>query len=297
MQFSKKDLFTVPNILTYIRLICVPIFIGVMIAYCIDKTATQYLWAAFGLFVFASATDIADGYIARRFNLISDIGKVLDPVADKLLQGFAILMLGIAGNVHWAFVAIIVAKEIFIGVTSKYFMRASKRQVEQMANKWGKYAALTVFIGLFFAFLVPFHKVIEIGDLVIFCIGSVLAIAAATQYTVIYCKQLAQVRKSGILEVLDKNGEPLDGRNIAVVRAEYGLKDYHNKSVMVDVVAKEQENADRASSDVATEENNDVKDAMKDAEDAMKDAEDAMKDVEDAMKDVEDAKKEDGENK
>ncbi len=241
MQFSKKDLFTVPNILTYIRLLCVPVFIGVMIAYCLDKTATEFLWAAFGLFVFASATDIADGYIARRFNLISDIGKVLDPVADKLLQGFAVLMLGIAGNVHWAFVAIIVAKEIFIGVTSKYFMRASKRQVEQMANNWGKYAALTVFIGLFFAFLVPFHKVIEIADLVLFIIGSVLAVAAATQYTVIYCKQLKQVRKSGILEVLDKNGNPLDGRNIAVVRAEYGLKDYRNKSVMVDVVAKEQE--------------------------------------------------------
>ena len=243
MQFSKKDLFTVPNVLTYIRLLCVPVFIGMMIAYCVDKTATQYLWAAFGLFVFASATDIADGYIARHFNMISDIGKVLDPVADKLLQGFAVLMLGIAGNVHWAFVVIIVAKEIFIGVTSKYFMRASKRQVEQMANKWGKYAALTVFIGLFFAFLVPFHKAIAIADLVIFCIGSVMAIIAATQYTIVYCKQLSQVRKSGILNVLDKNGNPLDGRNIAVVRAEYGLKDYRNKSVMVDVVAKEQEDA------------------------------------------------------
>lgn len=245
MQFSKKDAFTVPNILTYIRLLCVPVFIGMMIAYCVDKSATEYLWAAFGLFVFASATDIADGYIARRFNLISDIGKVLDPVADKLLQGFAILMLGISGNVYWAFVAIIVAKEIFIGVTSKYFMRASKRQVEQMANKWGKYAALTVFIGLFFAFLVPFSKVIEIADLVILCIGSVLAVAAATQYTVIYCKQLSQVRKSGILEVLDKNGNPVDGRNIAVVRAEYGLRDYRNKSVMVDVVAKEQEDGEK----------------------------------------------------
>ncbi len=241
MQFSKKDLFTIPNILTYIRLLCVPVFIGMMIAYCVDKSATAYLWTAFGLFVFASATDIADGYIARRFNLISDIGKVLDPVADKLLQGFAILMLGIAGNVHWAFVVIIVAKEIFIGITSKYFMRASKRQVEQMANKWGKYAALIVFIGLFFAFLVPFHKVIEIGDLVIFCIGSALAICAAVQYTYIYTKQLKQVRKSGILEALDKNGNPLDGRNIAVVRAEYGLKDYHNKSVMVNVIADEQE--------------------------------------------------------
>lgn len=245
MQFSKKDAFTVPNILTYIRLVCVPVFIGMMIAYCVDNTATQYLWAAFGLFVFASATDVADGYIARRFNLISDIGKVLDPVADKLLQGFSILMLGISGNVHWAFVAIIVAKEIFIGITSKYFMRASKRQVEQMANKWGKYAALTVFIGLFFAFLVPFSNVIKIADFVILCIGSVLAIAAATQYTVIYCKQLSQVRKSGILEVLDKNGDPLDGRNIAVVRAEYGLKDYRNKSVMVDVVAKEQEEGEK----------------------------------------------------
>lgn len=249
MQFSKKDLFTIPNILTYIRLLCVPVFIGVMIAYCIDKTATAYLWAGFGLFVFASATDIADGYIARRFNLISDIGKVLDPVADKLLQGFAVLMLGIAGNVHWAFVGIIVAKEIFIGVSSKYFMRASKRQVEQMANKWGKYAALTVFIGLFFAFLVPLHKVIEIADFVIFCIGCALAICAAVQYTYLYCKQLSQVRKSGILEVLDKNGNPLDGRNIAVVRAEYGLKDYHNKSVMVDVIAKEQDNVESKSED------------------------------------------------
>ena len=263
MQFSKKDAFTVPNVLTYIRLLCVPVFIGMMIAYCVDKTATEYLWAAFGLFVFASATDIADGYIARRFNMISDIGKVLDPVADKLLQGFAVLMLGISGNVHWAFVVIIVAKEIFIGVTSKYFMRASKRQVEQMANKWGKYAALTVFIGLFFAFLVPFHKVIAIMDLVIFCIGSVMAVIAATQYTVIYCKQLSQVRKSGILEVLDKNGNPLDGRNISVVRAEYGLKDYRNKSVMVDVISKEQEGSvsEEASEEVGKETASDGKDA------------------------------------
>lgn len=263
MQFSKKDAFTVPNVLTYIRLLCVPVFIGMMIAYCVDKTATEYLWAAFGLFVFASATDIADGYIARRFNMISDIGKVLDPVADKLLQGFAVLMLGISDNVHWAFVVIIVAKEIFIGVTSKYFMRASKRQVEQMANKWGKYAALTVFIGLFFAFLVPFHKVIAIMDLVIFCIGSVMAVIAATQYTVIYCKQLSQVRKSGILDVLDKNGNPLDGRNISVVRAEYGLKDYRNKSVMVDVISKEQEGgvSEEASEEVGKETASDGKDA------------------------------------
>lgn len=242
MQFNKKDLFTIPNILTYIRLLCVPVFIGVMVAYFVDKTKEAYLWSGFGLFFFASATDIVDGYIARKYNMISDIGKVLDPVADKLLQGFAILMLGLVGNVSWVFVAIIIVKEVFIGVSSKYFMRASKRQVEQMANKWGKYAALTVFIGLFFAFLVPLSRVIEIIDLIIFCIGSALAICAAVQYTYLYAKQLSKVRKSGILDVLDKNGNPLDGRPIEVVREEYGLKNYHNKSVMIEKINDEQKN-------------------------------------------------------
>ena len=90
---------------------------------------------------------------------------------------------------------------------------------------------------------------IEIADFVIFCIGCALAICAAVQYTYLYCKQLSQVKKSGILEVLDKNGNPLDGRNSAVVRAEYGLKDYHNKSVMVDAIAKEQENVESHSED------------------------------------------------
>ena len=125
MKFSKKDAFTVPNILTYIRLLCLPFFLWMMFAYFADREASQYLWAGFGLFVFASATDIADGWIARHFNMVSDIGKVLDPVADKLLQCFAMLTLGIIGLMHWAFIAIIIAKELYMLFSSKYFMRAS----------------------------------------------------------------------------------------------------------------------------------------------------------------------------
>ena len=73
MKFSKRDAFTIPNILTYIRLLCLPFFLWMMFAYFADREASQYLWAGFGLFVFASATDIADGWIARHFNMVSDI--------------------------------------------------------------------------------------------------------------------------------------------------------------------------------------------------------------------------------
>ena len=125
MKFSKKDAFTVPNILTYIRLLCLPFFLWMMFAYFADREASQYLWAGFGLFVFASATDIADGWIARHFNMVSDIGKVLDPVADKLLQCFAMLTLGIIGLMHWAFIAIIIAKELYMLFSSKYFIEGS----------------------------------------------------------------------------------------------------------------------------------------------------------------------------
>ena len=223
MKFSKKDAFTVPNILTYIRLLCLPFFLWMMFAYFADREAARYLWAGFGLFVFASATDIADGWIARHFNMVSDIGKVLDPVADKLLQCFAMLTLGIIGLMHWAFIAIIIAKELYMLVSSKYFMRASKRQVEQMANKWGKAAAAVNFAGITLAFLVELHEAVKWTDIAILIAGSVLAVIAGVQYGVKYAKALSRIKKSGILAELDENGEPLGEATIEQLKVKYGL--------------------------------------------------------------------------
>ena len=223
MKFSKKDAFTIPNILTYIRLLCLPFFLWMMFAYFADRTAEQYLWAGFGLFVFASATDIADGWIARHFNMVSDIGKVLDPVADKLLQCFAMLTLGLVEHMHWAFIGIIIFKEIYIGVTSKYYMRASKRQVEQIANKWGKAAAFTNFVGITLAFLVNLHEVVRYVDLAILILGSVLAVIAAVQYTIKYTKSLLRYKRSGLLDELDRNGEPLGDMTIEQLKVKHNV--------------------------------------------------------------------------
>ncbi|MDE6211093.1 MAG: CDP-alcohol phosphatidyltransferase family protein [Clostridia bacterium] len=222
MEFKKEDLFTIPNILTYIRLICIPIFAVLMIMYrlggfeAMESVNNAYMWASFGVFLFAEITDICDGYIARHFNQISDIGKVLDPIADKVLQCVAMLMLCICENLHLAFAIIIIVKEVYMGVTSKYWMRASKRQVEQKSNKVGKAGAFIYFAGILLSFFTHLgekvgnkYTVIWWVDFALLVVGSALAIVAAAIYTVIYQKKLKKVRESGILDTLDRYGNPL----------------------------------------------------------------------------------------
>lgn len=186
-----------------------PFFVWMMAEYAADKEALKYLWAGIGIFVFAEITDVCDGYIARHFNMVSDIGKILDPIADKVLQCVAMLMLCICGNLHWIFAVIIIAKEVYMGVTSKYYMRASKRQVEQKSNKVGKAGAAIYFIGIALAFFAGLHKIVYYVDTAILAIGSILAIIAAAQYTVIYNGQLKRIRESGILDKLDRYGNPV----------------------------------------------------------------------------------------
>lgn len=74
----KEDLFKIPNILCYIRILLVPFFIYLYLS--------DYYWQSAIVLIVASLTDIADGYIARHFHMITDWGKFIDPVADKLMQ-------------------------------------------------------------------------------------------------------------------------------------------------------------------------------------------------------------------
>lgn len=209
MKFEKKDLFNVPNILTYARLLCVPLFIGVMIGYNLNKSAWWFLFIAFIVFIGASITDIVDGAIARKHNLVSDIGKLLDPLADKLLQMAVIIMLVVVGNVHWAFMAIVIAKEVYMIIMTKYFLAASKRQLNQHSNVWGKVGAVMVFVALIIGFGARIHKIIMWMDMAVFVIAIGFAFFAAMQYTVMYTKELNSLKRSGALKLLNKNGEKI----------------------------------------------------------------------------------------
>ena len=85
-EIRKKDIFTVPNFMSAFRILLVPVLIWL---YCFEK---NYIGTVI-VFTVSALTDIADGIIARKFNMISDLGKILDPVADKVTQGILIICL------------------------------------------------------------------------------------------------------------------------------------------------------------------------------------------------------------
>ena len=81
-----KNCITIPNMLSVFRLILIPFFVY---AYCVE----QNFWKTAALLALSGISDTADGYIARRFNMVSDLGKIIDPVADKLTQAAMLLCL------------------------------------------------------------------------------------------------------------------------------------------------------------------------------------------------------------
>ena len=103
-KFAKDQVLTIPNILSFLRIL---LTIPIVIFYCLD----QPIWAL--AFVFLSGlTDVVDGFIARKFNMITDLGKALDPVADKLTQGIILIALLIDFPWMWLPFSIMVVKEI-----------------------------------------------------------------------------------------------------------------------------------------------------------------------------------------
>ena len=98
-----------PNRLTLIRIALVPLFIA-----CFYIEAPSAIYVACGIFIAAFLTDIADGYLARSRNQITDFGKLMDPIADKLLAASALIMLTANGMLNPIAAIIIIAREFLI---------------------------------------------------------------------------------------------------------------------------------------------------------------------------------------
>jgi CDP-diacylglycerol--glycerol-3-phosphate 3-phosphatidyltransferase len=102
------------NIITVFRMLLAPVFVVLLLLDAGDDGYLRYI--AGGLFVFASATDGVDGFLARRRNLVTDAGKLLDPIADKLLTGGALVALSILGELPWWVTGVILLREVGITV-------------------------------------------------------------------------------------------------------------------------------------------------------------------------------------
>lgn len=185
MKFDKKEIFTLPNILTYIRILCVPFFIW----FFLDESIPHNTYIAFGVFIFASVTDLVDGFIARNFNRVSDIGKVADPIADKLLLVSTLVCMTITGKIHWGFPLIFVIKETYMVLGGSAIVKIFKSEYVLQSNIFGKAATCLNSLGMVLAFFTKEgNEAYDIAVTVILSLGAVFAVTTAVIYTVQFFK-------------------------------------------------------------------------------------------------------------
>lgn len=122
-----------PNKLTIARVIMIPFFVAFLMY---DITGSADKWIALGIFVVASLTDTLDGYLARKHNLVTNFGKFMDPLADKLLVCSALIALVDLNKIAAWVVIIIIAREFII---SGFRLVASDNGVVIAASYWGKF--------------------------------------------------------------------------------------------------------------------------------------------------------------
>ncbi|WP_236791709.1 CDP-diacylglycerol--glycerol-3-phosphate 3-phosphatidyltransferase [Amycolatopsis sp. GM8] len=138
----------IANILTCTRLLLVPVFVVAL--FVDDGTSTAWRIGATALFALASFTDQVDGWVARRYGLVTDFGKIADPIADKALTGAALIGLSVLGELYWWVTIVIAVREI--GVTLLRFWVIRYGVIA--ASRGGKAKTLTQ-IAAIVLFLLP----------------------------------------------------------------------------------------------------------------------------------------------
>ena len=122
-----------PNKLTMLRVILIPFFVAFML---LSGAEYSYKWIALGIFITASLTDLLDGKIARKYNLVTNFGKLMDPLADKMLVSAALICLTAMGRLEAWIVIVIISREFIISGLRQI---AADNGIVIAASYWGKY--------------------------------------------------------------------------------------------------------------------------------------------------------------
>ena len=162
-----------PNKLTMFRVILIPFFVVFMLC----EITTVDKWIALAIFIIASLTDLLDGKIARKYNLVTNFGKFMDPLADKLLVCSALICLVELGKMPAWMVIIIIAREFII---SGFRLIASDNGVVIAANYWGKFK--TTFQMIMICLMIANIPQIQILTNIVMWIALALTIISLVDY-------------------------------------------------------------------------------------------------------------------
>ncbi len=169
----------VPNVLTIVRIILVPIFIVLMVLQHLDNSV-NLLIASLLVFCLAAYTDHLDGKLARRWEVVSDFGKLLDPIADKALMISAFVLLSLFQGLWWWFTLVVILREVAVTLLRMSLLRSG---VVLPASKGGKIKTslqiLMVFLWMLFGICYPFNT--QVGVVIMYlAIAALIAAFVAT---------------------------------------------------------------------------------------------------------------------
>ena len=148
-NFSKKELLSIPNLMGYFRLLMIPAFAWL---YLTASTDMDYYMAALVMGI-SSLTDMFDGKVARKFNMITELGKFIDPLADKLTQGALVLCFAVRYPLMRAVLALFILKEGFMGIMGLLLLPRGKKL--DGAMWFGKVCTAVLYVLLFILLLFP----------------------------------------------------------------------------------------------------------------------------------------------
>lgn len=145
----KKDIFTIPNLLSLFRLVLIPVYATVYL----NATENDHFLLAGVILAVSCLTDMVDGKIARKYNMITTLGKVLDPLADKLTQLTLTICLSMKYPVLYPVLGLFVMKELFQLVLGVVFLRKGKMLPGALMA--GKVCTTVLFVSLIVLVLMP----------------------------------------------------------------------------------------------------------------------------------------------
>ena len=149
IQNWKKELLTIPNWLSLFRLLLIPVYV---VIYLNASEPADYFIAG-GILAVSCLTDAIDGKIARHFNMISTVGKILDPLADKATQFTLIICLAINNPILWVLICLFVVKESFQLIAGLFTLRKGKMLKGALLS--GKISTAVLFVSLIVMVLLP----------------------------------------------------------------------------------------------------------------------------------------------
>lgn len=170
-KFEFGDLFKIPNILCYIRILLVPLFLYIFFT----ATEPKDYYLATSVVMISGATDFLDGQIARKFNMVTDLGKIIDPVADKLMQ--LAMVVALTWKIQYMYIVVIlfILKECVSSIVAFIVLKTVKRRLN--GAKWYGKVCTTVLYAVMLI-LVAFPQIdLAVQHCLLIVCGAALAMA------------------------------------------------------------------------------------------------------------------------